>query len=68
MGLIRSFWQLSIFPGLFVILSSRGTAVLWHPVDQKKGSMWVGQTSCIFLVSVIAKRGYFGCMVYFVEM
>jgi len=68
MGLIRSFWQLSIFAALFVMHSLRGTAVLWHPVDQKKGSMWVGQMSFIFLVLNFAKTDSFSYMVYFVEM
>lgn len=36
MGLIRPFWQPSIFAALFVMRSLRDTAVLWHRVDQKK--------------------------------
>lgn len=38
------------------------------PVDQKKGSLWVGQMSFIFLVAVPAKRASFGCVVAFDEM
>lgn len=67
MGLIRSFWQLSIFAALFVMHSLRDPAVLWHRVDQKKGSMWVGRTSFVFLVLNFAERDYFSYMVYLVE-